>query len=82
MQRELQISAQMKKPIVPIVLAGATLTGLQPSQQVFELDPGNPAGTEDSIMRHLETLKLSKGNTASLGALALILVGLLILAKK
>jgi hypothetical protein len=82
MQVELQMAVQLNKPIIPIVLAGIALTALQPNQPVFQLDPWNPAGTEESIMRYLETLKLSKDNTAALGALALILVGLLILAKK
>jgi hypothetical protein len=79
MEREIELARQLKKPIVPIVLPGITLTGLQP---VFQLDPWNPAGTEESVMRHLETLKLSKDNTAAISALALILLGLLILGKK
>ena|SRR5258708_3326299 len=79
MEREIQLAQQLKKPIVPIVLAGMTLTGLQP---VFRLDPWNPAPTEESVIRHLDTLKLSKDNTAALSALALILLGLLILGKK
>jgi hypothetical protein len=82
MQRELEIAVQLHKPIVPIALPGIALTGFQPNQKVFQLDHRNPAGTEDSIMRYLETLKLSKDNKAALGALALILLGLLILAKK
>jgi hypothetical protein len=82
MRRELNFAARAKKPLVPIVLAGATPTGLQPTQQIFQLDPTNPAGMEDSMMRYLETLKLGKDNTAALRALALILLGLLILAEK
>lgn len=82
MQRELQIADQLKKPVVAIVIAGIAQTALKPNRRVFLLDPRNPVGTEDSVMRHLETLKLSKNNTAALGALALIFLGLLILAKK
>ena len=82
MLRELQLATQLKKPVVPIVLAGTSQTALQPDQQVFLLDPRNPVGTDDNVMRHLATLNLGKENTAALGALALILIGLLILAKK
>jgi hypothetical protein len=82
MQREIQIAGQLNKPIIPIVLAGIAVTGFLPNQQVFQLDPWNPAAAEEGILRYLETLKLSKDNTAALGAMALILLGLLILAKK
>jgi len=82
MQKELEFAQQLGKPIVPIVLGDAEVTGLKPGQPVFHIDPGNPGESEQAIVDYLGEAHLSKSNVESAVALVLLAVGLLMLAKK
>ncbi len=82
MQKELGLAQQLGKPIVPIVLGDAEVTGLKPGQPVFHVDPRNPAESGQAIVEYRGGAHLSKSNVESAVALVLLAMGLLILATK
>jgi len=82
MQKELQVAQQLGKPIVPIVLSKAEISGLHPGQPVFHVNPQAPWESEHQIVEYLGQAHLGKANVESVVGLILLAVGLLILAKK
>ena len=82
MQNELEVARRSQKPVVPVVSGAADITGLQPGQPVFYVDPLNTRQAEQEIVDYLEQAHLGKANVEAAVGLVLLAAGMLILANK